>query len=97
VKLFATAETMAPTQKNKMDVNTAGRRPKIFDNDAKLGWKTIKYLSFLLLGSRVCYIAPVEQSRNEVPAQKASMAVPLSSSAMIYNVLAQIHSKCSTW
>jgi len=42
-----------------------GFRPKMWEKEAKFGWKI------------------VEQRRKEVPDQKASIAVPLSLSAMI--------------
>jgi hypothetical protein len=34
------AEIMAPTQKNKSAISIIGRRPKIFEKEAKLGWNT---------------------------------------------------------
>lgn len=63
---LATAQTIAPTRKNTKPVRIIGLRPKMWEKEAKLGWKM------------------VEQSKNDVPDQKASMADPLSFWAMIY-------------
>jgi hypothetical protein len=41
VKLFATAATMAPTEKKAKETNTIGLRPKMCENEAKFGWKTV--------------------------------------------------------
>lgn len=62
---MATAATMAPMVKKTRATMTKGLRPKMCENDAKFGWKT------------------VEVSKKDVPAQKASMAVPFSAWAMI--------------
>jgi hypothetical protein len=40
VKLFAIAEIIAPTQKNTRAISIIGRRPKILEKEAKLGWNT---------------------------------------------------------
>jgi hypothetical protein len=66
VKSLATEQITVPTKKSVRAVSTSGRRPKMPDSEAKLGWKT------------------VEERRNEVPLQKASIAVPLRSRVMIY-------------
>ena len=64
-KLFASPQTMAPTIKKTREIIITGFRPKMWEKEAKFGWKI------------------VEQRRKEVPDQKASIAVPLSLSAMI--------------
>ncbi len=65
-KLFATPATIAPIIKRTRAIIITGFRPKMWEKEAKFGWKM------------------VEQRRKEVPDQKASIAVPLSLSAMIY-------------
>jgi hypothetical protein len=57
---------MAPTRKKISATMITGLRPKICENEAKLGWKI------------------VDVRRKEVPAQKASIALPLSCLAMIW-------------
>ena len=57
---LATAQMMAPTVKKTKAVKIMGLRPKMWEKEAKLGWKM------------------VEQSKKDVPDQKASMAEPLS-------------------
>jgi hypothetical protein len=75
VKFSATPATTAPTKKNSMDVRTRGLRPKIFENDAKLGCKTVYDVGQAFsVPKQGCL--PVEDSRKAVPHQKASMAVP---------------------
>ena len=64
-KSFATAATIAPIKKKTRAIRIIGFRPKMWEKEAKFGWKM------------------VEQRRKEVPDQKASIAVPLSLSAMI--------------
>ena len=46
---MAIAEIIAPTQKNMSEIMIIGRRPKIFEKDAKLGWKTIPGLNELIV------------------------------------------------
>lgn len=57
-KLLDTDATIAPTKKKTSATIIVGLRPKICENDAKLGWKIVLV------------------SKKEVPAQKASIAVP---------------------
>ena len=59
-KFRASAETRAPTRKRARPVKIIGFRPKMWEKEAKFGWKM------------------VEQSKKEVPDQKASIAVPRS-------------------
>ena len=57
---------MAPTMKKTSETIITGFRPKMWEKEAKFGWKI------------------VEQRRKDVPDQKASIAVPLSLSAIIW-------------
>jgi hypothetical protein len=74
---------MAPTQKKRMATRTIGRRPKMFDKDAKLGWKTASVLDIHLQQFDDDCL-PVEDSRNDVPLQKASIAVPFKALAIVF-------------
>lgn len=56
---------MQPMVKSVIAMRSRGLRPKISENDAKAGWKTVL------------------ERRKDVPAQKASMAVPWSLDAMM--------------
>lgn len=42
VKLLATAQIMAPTVKNTKAVKIMGFRPKMWEKEAKLGWKMVE-------------------------------------------------------
>lgn len=76
-KSFATPATIAPIMNRTRATIITGFRPKMWEKEAKFGWKT------------------VEQRRKEVPDQKASIAVPLSLSVMIYIRRGQILSTLS--
>lgn len=41
---MAIAASMAPTLKNIREMRIKGRRPKIFEKEAKLGWNTMTKL-----------------------------------------------------
>jgi hypothetical protein len=55
----------------------------MFDKDAKLGWKTASVLDIHLQQFDDDCL-PVEDSRNDVPLQKASIAVPFKALAIVF-------------
>lgn len=46
---MAIAAIIAPTQKNIREIMIMGRRPKIFEKEAKLGWNTMARLKGLIV------------------------------------------------
>ena len=44
---MAIAASLAPTLKNIREMRIKGRRPKIFEKEAKLGWNTMTKLEVL--------------------------------------------------
>lgn len=83
VKLCARPATSAPTKKSTIEMMMSGRRPKILDRVAVLGWKTV--LVRMVDSKTAGDCIPVEQRRNEVPLQKASIAEPFSSAAIFFH------------
>ena len=77
-KLFATPATIAPIMKKTRATIMTGFRPKMWEKEAKFGWKI------------------VEHRRKDVPDQKASIAVPLSFSAIVYS-LAKLDYRHNAW
>jgi hypothetical protein len=85
VKSLATEQTTVPTKNRVRAMRMSGRRPKMLDSEAKLGWNTAS-VSQMMLRQVHAYgygYEPVDAKRNDVPLQKASIAVPPRSRVMI--------------
>jgi hypothetical protein len=83
VKSLATEQTTVPTKKRVRAMRMSGRRPKMLDSEAKLGWNTARVSHVEILSQSRYVYEPVDAKRNDVPLQKASMAVPPRSRVII--------------